>query len=102
MEILEEVDIAPLARFDVGMDGDGEEDEDGGKEGDEGEEDEGDEGVVEVGANGKKKKRRTNNYMKIEDTTLCRAWATVGMEAVFGTIKPRSGTVNASRTHSIN
>jgi hypothetical protein len=45
MEMLDEVNIAPLAPFDVGMDVDGEKDED---EGEEGEEDEGKEGVVEV------------------------------------------------------
>jgi hypothetical protein len=82
MEMLDEVNINSLAPFNVGMGVDGEEDED---EVEEGEEDEGDEGVAEVEANGKKKKRRANNYTEIEDATLCRAWATVGMHAFSGT-----------------
>jgi hypothetical protein len=72
MEMLDEVNINPLPPF-------------GGDEGEEGEEDEGDEGVVEVEADGKRKKRRANNYTEIEDATLCRAWASVGMDAVSGT-----------------
>jgi hypothetical protein len=82
MEMLDKVNITPLALFDVGMGGDEEDDAD---EGEEGEEDEGDEGVVEVKADGKKKKRRANNYTEIEDAMLCRAWAVVGMDAVSGT-----------------
>ena len=74
MDMLEEVDIAdpPLAPFDIGVDGDGEQDDGEDDEMDEGEEDgnEG-EGVVEVEANGTKKKRRANNYTEIEDATLC-------------------------------
>jgi hypothetical protein len=46
MEMLDEVNIAPLTPFDVGMGRDGEEDTDEGKEGDDVEEDEGDEGVA--------------------------------------------------------
>jgi hypothetical protein len=80
MEMLDEVKITPLAPFDVGMGRDGEDDADEGEEGDEE-----DEGVVEGEADGKKKKRRANNYTEIEDVTLCRAWAAVGMDAVFGT-----------------
>jgi hypothetical protein len=56
MEMLDEVNINPLPPFDVGMGGD---EDDGG---DEGEEDEADEGVIEVEANGNRKKRRANNY----------------------------------------
>jgi hypothetical protein len=41
--------------------------------------------VVEGTADGSRKKRRANNYMEIEDATLCRAWASVGMDAVSGT-----------------
>jgi hypothetical protein len=63
MEMLDEVNINPLPPF--GGD-EGEE----GEEGDEGEEYEGDEGVVEVEADGKRKKRRANNYTEIEDATL--------------------------------
>ncbi|KAK1620500.1 hypothetical protein QYE76_026017 [Lolium multiflorum] len=77
--MLEEVNINPLPPFGTGMGGD---ENDGG---DEGEEDEGDEGVVEVEADGNRKKRRANNYTKIEDATLCRVWASVGMDAVSGT-----------------
>jgi hypothetical protein len=40
-------------------------DEDDTNEGDEGEEDEGDIGVVEVEADGKRKKRQANNYMEM-------------------------------------
>ena len=58
MEMLDEVNITPLAPFDVGMGGDGEDDAD------EGEEDEGDEGMVEDKADGKKKKRRANSTRK--------------------------------------
>ena len=41
--------------------------------------------MVEVEANGTMKKRRANNYTEIEDATFCRAWASVGMDAVSGT-----------------
>jgi hypothetical protein len=83
MEMLDEVNINPLPPF--GGD-EGEE----GEEGDEGEEDEGDEGVVEVEADGKRKKRRANNYTEIEDATLCQAWASVGMDAVSDTDQTRT------------
>lgn len=83
--MLDEVNIGPLAPFDIGIGGDGEEDADEGEEGDDGEEDEGDEGVVEVEADGKKKKRRASNYTEIEDATFCRAWAAVGMDAISDT-----------------
>ncbi|KAK1643841.1 hypothetical protein QYE76_061646 [Lolium multiflorum] len=66
-------------------------DEDDADEGEEGEEDKGDEGVVEVEADGKRKKRRANNYTEIEDATLCRAWAAVGMDAVSGTDQTGKG-----------
>ena len=72
MEMLDEVNINPLPPFDAGM-GVEEDDADEGEEGDEGEEDEGDEGVVEVEADGNRKKRWANNYTEIEDATLCRA-----------------------------
>ncbi|XP_051189832.1 uncharacterized protein [Lolium perenne] len=82
MEMLDKVNINPLPPFDAGMGGD---EDDGGDEGEEGESDEGDEGVVEVEADGNRKKRQANNYTEIEDATLCRAWAAVGMDAVSGT-----------------
>ncbi|KAK1662945.1 hypothetical protein QYE76_051104 [Lolium multiflorum] len=92
MEILDVVDIVvpPLAPLDVGVDEDGEEDDgedDEGEEWDEGDEDKGEEeGVVEVEANGKKKKkRRANNYTEIEDKRFCRAWVAVGMDAFSST-----------------
>ena len=45
-----------------------------------------DEDVIEVdAANVKTKSRRTSNYTEIEDVTLCRAWAKVGMDVVSGT-----------------
>jgi hypothetical protein len=40
--------------------------------------------MVEVDV-GKVKKRRVVKYTMIEDATLCRAWAAVGMDVVFGT-----------------
>jgi hypothetical protein len=86
--MLDEVNINPLPPFGTGMGGDESNDGDKGEEGeegDEGEEDEGDEGVVEVEADGNRKKRRANNYKEIEYATLCRAWASVGMDAVSGT-----------------
>jgi hypothetical protein len=79
--MLDEVNINPLAPFDAGMGGD----EDYADEREEGNEDEGDEGVVEVEADGNRKKRRAHNYTEIEDATLWRAWAAVGMDAVSGT-----------------
>jgi hypothetical protein len=88
MEMLDVVDIVvlPLAPFDVGVDEDGEEYDGEDDEREERDEDESeDEGVVEVEANGKKKKRRANNYREIEDATLCRGWGTVGMDAVSNT-----------------
>jgi hypothetical protein len=90
MNLLQEVDIAlpPLPSFDDEAEEGGEDDGED-YEGDEEDEDEGNEGdeeVVEIEANGKmKKKRRENNYTGIEDATLCRAWAAVGMDVVFDT-----------------
>nr|XP_051214232.1 glutathione S-transferase T3-like [Lolium perenne] len=84
MEMLDEVNINPLPPFDAGMGGD-EDDADEGEEGGEGKEDKGDEGVVEVEADGNRKKRRANSYTEIDDITLCRAWAAVRMDAVSGT-----------------
>ena len=89
MEMLDEIDIAapPLAPF-GGEDRDVDDGEDGEEEEgdyDEEEGDEGDEEVVETEANGQPKKRRANNYTEIEDATLCRAWAAVGMDATTGT-----------------
>jgi hypothetical protein len=74
MKMLDEVNINPLPPFGTGMGGDendGGDEREEGEEGDEGEEDEGDEGVVEVEADENRKKRRANNYTKIEDATLC-------------------------------
>lgn len=91
MDLLDEVDTGapPLAPF--SGNGEAEEVDDEGGE-DDGEDDEGgedeDEDVVEVdAANQKVKKRRANNYTEIEDATLCRAWAAVGMDVVSGTVQ---------------
>ncbi|KQK11897.1 glutathione S-transferase T3 [Brachypodium distachyon] len=91
MDLLDEVDTGapPLAPFSGNGEAEEVDDEAGEDDGedDEGGEDE-DEDVVEVdAANQKVKKRRANNYMEIEDATLCRAWAAVGMDAVSGTIQ---------------
>jgi hypothetical protein len=81
MDLLEELDIADPPLAPVGGNGvlddvDGERDEaTGGDDDDE---------VVEVDV-GKVKRRRAVNYTMIEDATLCRAWAAVGMDVVFGT-----------------
>jgi hypothetical protein len=82
MEMLGEVNINPLPPF--GNENDCGDKVEEGEEGDEGDEEE-DDGVVEVTADGSRKKRRANNYTEIEDATLCRAWASVGMDAVSGT-----------------
>lgn len=77
-----EIDIAdpPLAAY-------GEDDgEDVDDDGEDVEVDDDDNEVVEVAAaEVGAKKRRVVNYTEIEDTTLCRAWAQVGIDAVSGT-----------------
>ncbi|KAK1604113.1 hypothetical protein QYE76_027786 [Lolium multiflorum] len=83
--MLDEVNMNPLPPFGAGMGGHEDDGGDKGEEADEGEEDGGDEGVVEVEADGNRKKRRANNYAEIEDATLCRALAAVGMDVVFDT-----------------
>jgi hypothetical protein len=100
--MLDEVNINPLPPFDAGMGGDEADGGEEGEEGDEGEEDEGDDGVVEVEADGNRKKRRANNYTEIEDATLCRACAAVGMDAVSDTDQTGKCYCNASMTSSIN
>nr|XP_051212904.1 glutathione S-transferase T3-like [Lolium perenne] len=82
MEMLGEVNINPLPPF--GNENDYVDEGGQGEEGDEGDEEEED-GVVEVTADGNRKKRRANNYTEIEDATLCRAWTSMGMDAVSGT-----------------
>jgi hypothetical protein len=79
MEMLGEVNINPLPPF--GNENYCAEEGEEGDEGDEGDEEE-DDGVVEVTADGNRKKRRANNYTEVEDATLCRVWASVGMDAV--------------------
>jgi hypothetical protein len=86
MDLLSEVNIAgpPLAPFggqEEEVDGEG--DDDVEEVDDEGTDDD-DDAVVEM-VDGKPKKRRSVNYTEVEDATLCRAWASVGMDAVSGT-----------------
>jgi hypothetical protein len=56
----------------------------------------GDDEVVEVDA-GKVKRRRVVNYIVIEDATLCRAWATAGMDVVFDTDQTGRSIGNTSK-----
>jgi hypothetical protein len=86
MDLLTEVDITspPLTPFggqEEEVDGEG--DDDIEEVDDEGTDDD-DDAVVEM-VDGKPKKRRSVNYTEVEDATLCRAWASVGMDAMYGT-----------------
>jgi hypothetical protein len=94
MDLLNEMtvntDVPPLALFGNEEEANVEE-EDGDVVEEEvtGEDEEGDvveEEVIEVDATGKvkPKKKRTSNYIEIEDITLCRSWAQVGMDAAAG------------------
>lgn len=76
----------PLAPFGSPGEEDLIEVDDEGEEEADGEDEEGEEDVTEVETGEvKKRKKRAVNYTEIEDATLCRAWAQVGMDAASGT-----------------
>lgn len=79
MEMLNETEVS-ISDIPLGAFGDEDNYEDEQVEDD----DEVDDEVTEVPASQVVKKKRAMNYTEVEDTTLCRAWSTIGIDACTG------------------